>query len=371
MKRFQRPAVMLAAGALTIGGLAACGDKKNDTSSKDPKVALAAAFTTFGDSKNFAVTLHFKDDKGSLAKSFKAEAEDDAEKAIIDRVLSGSIKISSSDRGNNKHDFKIELLEGSTADFSFSVVNEDLYVHLDKGFLTEVGGQDAIDAISGIAPALATGGTIKISGLLKTFEGLSELSGGGSAKPTPSIDPKAISDSFSKAINSAVTITKQSGDTYAISADVKALANVYLDVFKPLLSAIPEAASELGDFSDIESQISSIPAGSVSGTVTVKSGAVKELGLDLESIVKYIVTADPSSAEGAPDVTGAQLVATFDASAPAISAPSGATSFDISKLIQQFMGGALGSALSGGGSGGTPTIPCSALPAGITIPCSK
>lgn len=372
MKTLRKPAVLLAAGALALGGLTACGggDKKDaGSSSGDPKIKLASSFKNLSANGAFSVGIHIDDKDGNLKKSFAKDSTSEEVK-IFDRVLDGSIKVTANaDKADpTKSSFKLELLEGSKADFALTVVAGDLYLHLDKDFLTEVGGEDAIKTLNGFAPALATGGTIKIAGLLSQLEDLGEDISGSTAKPTatPSIDPAAISKAFSDAFASAVTITSTSGSTYNVTAELKTLVNAIANTISPIVKSVGgEAASEFGDVDDLAAQV---PAGTVAGTIKLDGDTVSEVTLEFQSIVDYIVKADPSSAEDAPNAKGSSLVLSFDKNASAVTAPSGATPLDFSKILGSLFGG-----LSGGAGAGatTPSIPCSALPAGVSIPCTK
>lgn len=372
MRTLHRGIAGITIGLLAVGGLTACSKSKTAALPSDPKAALVASVTNLGNETSASVTISLKDPSGAL---LKAMSKDSTAKdiAIAKRVLAGSFKLSFA--GSNgaklgdtkaKHDFSMELIEGATTDFSISVISGDLYAHVDQGFLNETGGAKAVSAVKTFAPALATGGYIKIPGIVKAASDFSSgLTGAVSGKPTPSIDPQAISNEASAALKSAITATKTASDVYGITVAVKPLISAYVSIFTRYSTAFGGSAVAAG-FAGIQKGVEAIPDGSITGTVTVNGNKASQIAIDLNSVTALVKKAKPTST--IPDLSGAQLLIAVGSSTSGLTVPAGATELNLASLFGKIFGAA---GALGGASGGTPEVPCSALPPTVKIPCKK
>lgn len=373
--RLRKPATVAAIGLIAVASLTACGKKSSGGATASGNLDLAASISKLSEGTGASITIKLNDPTGTLAKALAKDSKA-SDVAMQKRVLAGSIRISFAGHAGAKlndkkaqHDFQIELLEGSTPDFSLAVVGSDLYAHLDSAFLKQVGGDKAIQGISQFAPALATGGTVKIAGILSTLKGIAEKAG---AKPTatPSIDAQSYARSIRAAASSAVTVKSHNGDTYTVGVDVHTLLTSIYSVIKPLAASAGQFGGS--QLANADKGLSAIPNGEVTGTVTVSGGALKQIALDGQSIVDLVAKADPAKATDKPIITGSQLVIDFDNSA-SINAPSDATTIDIAKIFGNLIGGGLSAGLGGSTSGSSSTSlpPCSAIPPSLKgkIPC--
>lgn len=373
MKTMQRATAIVAIGVVGAMGLASCSKKSSAGLPSDPKAALAASVSNLGGESSASITLSFKDPNGTLLKAMSKDSSK-TEVGYIKRVLAGSLKFSVAAAGGGKlkdpkakHDFSMELIEGQTTDASIAVIAGDLYAHIDSGFLKQVGGANAVQGLNSVAPALASGGTIKIPGIAKASKDFA-AGLGATPKSTPSIDPTAISEDLKAAFRSATTATKSGSDTYDVTVSIKPLVGAFLSLGTKYASAFGGAAAS--GLSGFESQASKIPDGTITGVATVNGNKLSQFALNLDSISALVKKQKPSA--DVPDLKGSQLLVAFGSSTSGLTAPSGATELSIAGLFGKLMAGFSSSSSSHGSSSvQLGQIKCSQVPAGITIPCQK
>ena len=369
----QRATAILAIGVVGAVGLAGCSKKSSSALPSDPKAALVASVSNLGGESSTSITLSFKDPNGALLKAMSKDSSK-TEIGYIKRVLAGSLKISVAAAGGGKlsdqkakHDFSLELIEGSTTDASIAVIAGDLYAHIDASFLKQVGGANAVTAIGGVAPALASGGTIKIPGILKASQDFAKGLG-ATPKTTPSVDPQAIANDLKAAFSSAVSATKAGSDTYDVSISIKPLVTAFLSLGTKYVSAFGGAAAS--SLKGVEGDAAKIPNGTVTGVATVNGDKLSEFALNLDSVGALAKAQNPKA--DVPDLKGAQVVVAFGSSTSGLTVPNGATEFSIATLFAKLASGfGSSSSSSSSSSVGTAQIPCSQVPAWITIPCRK
>ncbi len=359
--------------ALPLAAVAGCGVEKKRTI----KAEFSSAQRNLLDSKAVSFTLRLKDPKGAIgAKVLKKQ-----EKAVAETVLASSITVTIDPTGAQtlaelsassqcsaakptdisaalkKVNLSIAVADRTSTLGELRLVDGSLYAHVDLkeiGAIAKDAGVDDFDtqvddAVSGADPKLADvvsdardGKWLslplakyldKFQELAKSFTG--QLDG---ASPAPSAkacaDTKRLSKDLFGALKPYVKVT----DANNSSSDRVLDVNVKV---RPALKAafnVLKAAKGL-PFGSLLSSVQptdvddNVADGTAQGTITLKSGHLTQVAVDIESIR----TLDPEA--GKESLAGSRVVLDVNDHAGALTAPSGVSTVDLGALIDDFLSG--------------------------------
>ncbi|MGZ6792981.1 MAG: hypothetical protein ACXVFV_08505 [Mycobacteriales bacterium] len=367
-----RPSTRLAAGtlvlALPLAAAAGCGVEKRQS----VKAELTAAEHHLGASRSASFTLRVDDSKGSLAAL--ATKDGSTPKALAQDLLRTSITYTVDAAGNatlaglsgratgslaeqlKKVDASVLVRDGSAELGELRLVAGVLYARVDLteiGRLAEEGGVEDFDrklddAVASADPRLATGlkdvragkwVRLPLASYLDKFQELAK--GFTGITPEATTPGKADYDGLGKRLFAAVkpyvkvTDANDSSSDRVLDVDVKARPAVKAAL--AVLQAekgLPFAGLLRGTTpADVDSKLAD---GTAHGTITLASGHLKQVTVDMESIRSL----DPKP--GKDRLTGSSVVLDVDDSAGRVSAPTDLSSFDLGALIDSFLSQAQG-----------------------------
>jgi hypothetical protein len=371
-----RPATRLAAGtlllALPLAGAAGCGAEKRRTI----KAEFASAQTNFENSKAASITLRFDDSKGTASKL--ATKDGNTSKALVDALLHGSVtyvvdpasdatlKSLSTKGGTSSKSLSDQLKKVNLAFVvrdSSAVLGEIrlvagvLYAHVDLteiGKLAKAGGVKDFDsklddAITSAGPQFATGiadvragkwiklpiasYVDKLQDLAKSFT--PGRSGGTTKPPAPTnAELTDLGNKVFAAVKPYVKVTDANDSSKDRVLDVNVKVRPALKAVLAVLQGskgLPFAGFlKSVTPAEIDKKITD---GSAHGTITLKSGHLTQVTLDVESIRTLDATAGKDSLEGS------SVVLDFNDHADEVKVPTDVSAFDVGALIDQFLQG--------------------------------
>ena len=363
--------VGLLAVALPLAAVAGCGVEKKRTI----KAELQSAVDNLQSSKALSMTLHLTDAKDNLAAMISS-GDDPPPAGLAKALLGGSISFTIdpagsktlqqlSTSGTSKADITAQIKQvnaalvvrdDAAAIAELRLVDGALYAHVDLteiNRLAKLAGSDPVDATLDkdfgddptTAKALAdvragkwlkipvTDYIDKLKDLAKSFQ-----QGGASPEPSPTAsahpDYQALGERVLRAVKPYVKVTDANNSSVDRVLQVTAQVRPALHAALAVLKATKDLpfADQLSkvDGSEIDKQVAD---GAVRGTITLSSGHLKQLSLDLESVR----TLDPKA--GAKTLQGAAVTLDVDDSASEVVAPTNVSSFDIGQLIDQLFSG--------------------------------
>jgi hypothetical protein len=378
-----RQSTRLAAGtlvlALPLAAAAGCGVEKKRTI----KAEFSSAVSNLENSKAVSFTLSFKDTKGTVAGLVNKDGS--VAKPLVKELLGGSVTYTvdpASDKklkeldytaGTSSADLSAALKtvnlgfvvkDSTTALGELRLVDGVLYAHVDLkeiGRLAKAGGTKDFDsqlddAVTSADPTF-TQGLIDVRAgkwiqlpLTKYISKLQDLAKGvtGSKAPTKSssLDIGGLTQRVFKAAKPDITVTDANDSSTNRVLDVNIKMRSALKAALLVLQAEKDLpfASDIAkvDPSDIDDNVSS---GTAHGTVTLKSGHLTQVTVDIESIRTLNPDEKPSSKNS---VAGASVVFDLDDRAGEVMAPTDVSTFDVGALFDKFFNG-----ISGGVSGGS------------------
>lgn len=363
-----RPSARLAAGtlalALPLAAAAGCGVEKRQS----VKAELRAAEHHLGASRAASFTLRLDDAKGSVAA---LAGKDGAPKALVGDLVRTSITYTVDAASNatlaglgagagssasvaeqlKKVDVGLLVRDGSAELGELRLVAGVLYARVDLaeiGRLAKEGGVDDFDsklddAVAQADPRLASGlkdvragkwVKLPLASYLDKFQELAKgFTGLAPGAPTPT---KADYTDLGKRLFAAVkpyikvTDANDSSSDRVLDVDVKARPAVKAALsllqaekglpFAGLLGGVTPADVDKG-----------LADGTAHGTITLASGHLKQVSVDLESIR----TLDPHAGSGS--LAGSSVVVDVDDSAGTVSAPTDLSGFDLGALLDSFL----------------------------------
>lgn len=363
----HRPATRFVVGALVfaLSATAGCGAQKQRTI----KAEFASAQTNLDNSRAASVTLRLKDSSGSLSALLSKESN----AAQAAAFAGGSITVTVDPVGTQTLKDLRRTAPGDAEDM-FKDVNMAFVVRDDKAALGEiriVGGNLYIqvnlteidrlakaggvtdfdakldDAVASADSKLAqgivdlrAGKWIKLP-LARYFDQLKQL-GGAFASPAPStadtFDVPGFGRTLYDAVQPFVTVTDANNNSDVRVLDVKVQARPALKAALKVLAATdglpyPDVIKEL-DPAEIDKHVAE---GTANGTITLRSGHLSQVTVDLESL--RLLDVDP----GTDSLAGTEVVVDIDDSSDAVQVPDNVSSFDLGAALEQFLQGFTGS----------------------------
>jgi hypothetical protein len=373
-RRHLRLAAGTLALALPLAGAAACGaDKK-----KTVKQEFASAEAHLKDSKAASFTLRLDDSKGALA-GLAAKESDAPPKAVLDALFKGSVTYvvdpvgdatlkSVQSQGVSSEQLKKQLSsvnasfvirDDKTEVAELRVVAGDLYLKVDLSEIGRLAKQVGVDdfdaqldsAAAEMGPEFRTlvadaraGKYLKLP-LANYLDQLQELAGAvPSPVPSTADDLGKLGSSLYGAIKPYVKVTDANDSSDERVLDVKVQVRPALKAALQVLKAeksLPFLGPILGqaDPAEIDRNVSN---GEAHGTITLKKGHLTQFAVDLESLRLL----DPAEKAGEDSLAGSRIVVDVDDDAEQVAVPTNVSSFDVGKLIDQFMQAFTGAAAS-------------------------
>jgi len=327
--------------------LTACGS--NATASKSPTQALESATAALGKSSSVSVRASLDlspSQLAQLAKQSNSKLTQGQLRAISEGAIyfeeatgHGEPLDSAKARTDPDNSYDVGLSIGSTSPIEFRYVSQNIYLRLDLVQLASelqrpLSGLSGLESqaakINAVIPgvsALLAGSWVEIShaslapllSLAKTF-----ASSSGSPAPSGASTSKLASE-LAAALKSNTTITSAGSSggrqVYDVTIRVKQFAEDYVKDLNAFLSSLP-AGTGSKEAQSLGTEVSKIPANQTAKlTAYTSGGRLVEVTLDLNQFA-------PQSSKMPFNVP---LELQFG-TAPAISAPSGATMVDLSKL---------------------------------------
>lgn len=376
-----RQSTRLAAGtlvlALPLAAAAGCGVEKKRTI----KAEFSSAVSNIQNSKAASFTISFKDTKGTVAGLINKDGT--VPKPLVKELLGGSVTYTVDPAGDKKlkelkytagtssSDLSAALKtvnlafvvkDATTALGELRLVDGVLYAHVDLkeiGRLAAAGGVKDFDAkvdeaVTSSDPKFAQGLKDVRAGkwiqlpLTKYISKLQDLAkgvtGSEEAKKAGSIDVGGLTQKVFKAAKPYIKVTDANDSSSNRVLDVNIKMRPALKAALTVLQAQTDLpfASEIAKVapSDIDDNVSD---GTAHGTVSLKSGHLTQVTVDIESIR----TLNPDEAGSTKNsVAGASVVFGLDDSADGVNVPADVSTFDVGALFDDFLGG-----LSGATSG--------------------
>ncbi|MFD8478972.1 hypothetical protein [Kitasatospora sp. NPDC059673] len=363
IRRSVRAGIAVTTGAVLIaGGVTACGAAKQLTAGEK----LSGAFNKLGDAKSMSFQLSF-DATPEQFVAFGKAVDDPIEQKnadlLSDLVLNVSIsadkplkdteafKFSGSDTVNDSYD-----LNGVALAYSLSTkksgktyadirqIGERMYLKADVRGIAELGGEDTKQVDEFVAALPAGAGPIKdvVDGkwvsldLKKMQEEIKKTKGTGAGTGAeagspfdamPGMDPaerKRFIKTAKAVISKNISVEEKGksgdADVIQVSAQARPVVEGLMKAFEKLAegsSALPSLPSS--DFEDI-------PDRKITADVMIKNGKAQAVTFDLMQFADK-----PDASAHFPLRLG------FNADAPAVAAPTGATELDLAKLQDVFM----------------------------------
>jgi hypothetical protein len=369
----------LAAGtlalALPLAAAAGCGAAKK----RSIRQELTAAQHNLADSSAVSFTLRLGDSKGSLAKA--ATSDDGLTAAGAKDVLGGSVtytydaksagKISGVDADASESQLKtaladvhlaIKVADAKTTVGEIRLVDSTLFARIDVAEIDRVaqeagsdGFAQSFDDVIASAPAqyqpalrdVKAGKWLQLP--LSAY--LGKLKDAVSSLPTPAASTQSEVRSTGKdlfaAVKPYVTVTDANDSSSDRKLDVTVDARPALKAALKVLQGVKglPLAGALGGVTpaDVDAHVAD---GKARGTITLADGHLKQVTVDLASVVAL----DPESS--APDLSGGSVVLDVDDSADRVSAPTdNVSSVDVKALIDDLLRGFTESLHRGFGAG--------------------
>ena len=332
------------------GGKAAGGTGNTSTSKLSPQQAVAAAVAALGKQSSIQIAIDVpmsqsqlekvKDSSGTTPSPADAKALASGSVFFTEASGKGESLDSTEARTDPHNSLAVGLSFGSDTPVEVRYVDQNLYAHIDASGLLHDVGQPSSDAtqfnstvseLNNYVPGLSAVGQGKwvevtqsglqsLSGLLKQAQ--NPASGGAAANPQQmQADILKLRTQVLAAIQSnsaAASLGSSNGRTgYSVTVNLSGLVNTLVPEIQSTLSDIPGFSSEASN--GLNRAKGSIPAGkSAVIDVYVSSNKLTEADLDLNQFSNEFGTALPLrlafTSPGGP------------------SAPSGATTLDVSKL---------------------------------------
>lgn len=363
-------ATRLAAGtlalALPLTLAAGCGAQKKRTI----KAEFTSARTNLDNSSAASFTLRLKDGKGNVKKLITKGG--DVSAALADALVGGSITYvvdpvgdrtlkdvsvtTSSDASRLKEvNASFIVRDGTDTLAEIRLVAGTLYAKVNLkeiGRLAKEGGVEDFDAkldeaVTSADPAFAQGlrdvragkwVKLPLADYLDRFKKLADSFGQGlgqSAPPTTKpFDAAGLGRRLYDGVKPYVKVTEAGDSSRVRVLDVKVQARPALKAgLKVLLASDDLPFSNV--FKGIQpSEVDkNIAEGTANGTVTLKSGHLSQLTVDVESIRRLAV--DP----GQDSLAGTTVVFDMDDSAEEVTTPEDVSAFDLGAVLDQFLQG--------------------------------
>jgi hypothetical protein len=380
-----RPSTRLAAGtlvlALPLAAAAGCGVEKKRTI----KAEFSSAVSNLQNSRAASFTIGLKDTKGMVAGLVNKDGT--VPKPLVKELLGSSVTYTvdpASDKklkeltyssGTSSTDlsaalktvnFSFVVRDASTALGEIRLVSGVLYAHVDLreiGRLATAGGAKDFDAqfddaVGSADPKLAQGLKdvragkwiqLPLATYISKFQDLAKsVTGSEEFTKSTHVDAGGLLQKVFSAAKPSIKVTDANDSSTNRVLDVNIKVRPALKAALLVLQAeksLPFAAEIAKvDPSDIDDNISE---GTAHGTVTLKSGHLTQVTVDVESIRKL----DPNETSATKNsVEGASVVFDVDDSAQEVSVPSDLSSFDVGSLFDDFLKGVSSGAESGSGS---------------------
>lgn len=367
-----RTSTRLAAGTLALvlplAAAAGCGAEKRRT----VKAELSSASSNLQSSKAVSFTVRLGDTAGSL-KKLATKDKSASTSALVPSLLGGSITYVVDPVGN-KTLKELQAQSGNGADLAKAlksinlalIIKDDkaavgelrliegtLYLHVDMNEISRLAGiagkpdfNHQLDIGIGGNPAFSQGLKdvragkwikLPLAPYLDQFQKLAQSFTHGatpSSGATTAPDYKALGNDLFAAIKPYVKVTdaNNSSSDRVLNIDVQARPALKAGLgvlkaskglpFASLLSAVTDSKID-----------STIKDGSVHGTITLASGHLKQVAVDLESFRQL----DPSP--GTDSLAGSSVIFDVNDRADELAAPTDISSFDVGALIGSFLGG--------------------------------
>jgi hypothetical protein len=387
----RRPSTRVAAGtlalALPLALAAGCGAEKKRT--------IKAEFQSVGqnmqDSKSLSVAVSLKDPKSSIEKAYLKD-NPDTEPALVRAITGGSISVTLDPAGDKtlkqyyasgarstdikaslgSANFSVVIKDDKSALGEIRLVDSVLYAHVDLdeiGRLAKAGGVDDFDEQLDAAASdednpeaaqavkdVRAGKWLQLP--LKTYlDDLQDLVDSadpdGTASKISGYDFRALGDKVFAKVKPYVKVTDANDSAtnrvLDVKVQVKPAVKAALNVLKATKDLpFPNVFADI-DPADVDDEIKD---GTAHGTISLKSGHLSQVTVDLQSIFALA----PDDADDVPDLTGSSFVVDVDDTAGAVSKPDDVSSLDIAAIIDQIIGGfSGGDTISSGVSGDTGT----------------
>jgi hypothetical protein len=375
----RRPSTRLAAGtlvlALPLAAAAGCGVEKKRTITAE----LSSAVSNIENSKAASFTVGFNDSKGTVAALINKDGS--VPKPLVKELLGGSVTYTvdpASDRklkdlsyssGTSSADLTAVLKtvnsfvvkDATTSLGELRLVDGVLYAHVDLkeiGRLAKAGGAKDFDsslddAAASADPKLAkvitdvrAGKWIQLP-LTKYLSKLQDLAKNvtsgltgqqkAEADKASTIDFGGLSQKVFTAAKPYIKVTDANDSSSNRVLDVNIKVRPALKAALTVLQAEKDLpfASEIAKInpSDIDDNTSD---GTAHGTISLKSGHLTQVAIDIESIR----TLDPKESKTSKNsVTGASVIFDLDDSADQVTAPTDLSSVDLGALLDDFLKG--------------------------------
>lgn len=363
-----RTATRLVGGVVAVvlpfAAVAACGIEKKLTIKQE----FSAAKANLSKSKAVSFTFHLRDDKGSLAKL--ANKDGSTPKAVTDAMLHGSVTVTFDPAGIgpstcaaagglkaafNKAAFSIAVNSDHAEVAELRLVSGNLYAYVglkEIGRIAKAAGVKDFDSTvnegigspdSPFAPALAdvkAGKWLELP-LSQYLDQLKQLTSSvvpdyGKDACATGAKARHLGDTLLNAVKPYVKFTDANNSSTNRVLDVNVRVRPALSALLSVLrtdKSLPFGAmfmhltpSAIAD---------KVTDGTAHGTITLKSGHLTQVAVDIESIRLL----DPSEQGKASDsVAGSWFVVDVNDHATQVAAPTNVSKVDLGKIFSQLLG---------------------------------
>lgn len=369
-----RPATRFAAGALVLAlplaAAAGCGAEKKRTI----RAEFASAQTNFEQSRAASMTLRLEDSQDN-GRKLMAQQGDTAD-ALADAFLGGSITYvvdpvgartlkdvsfapgaTSADleRRLEEVNIAVVLRDDKAALGEIRLVEGTLYVQVNLkeiGRLAKAGGVEDFDAqldeaVTSADPTFAQGLAdlragkwirLPLADYLDQFKDLAESFGQSFGAPSPpaadSFDAAGLGRQLYDGVKPFVTVTDANDSSTDRVLDVKVQARPAIKAALKILAAAEDLPFP-NVFKDIDpAEVDdTIAEGTADGTVTLRSGHLSQVTVDVESL--RLLATDP----GSDSLAGTAVVLELDDSADEVKAPDNVSDFDLGAAVEDLLQG--------------------------------
>jgi hypothetical protein len=310
----RRTAVAGVALGLTAGLLAGCGGGSSSGSPAGPG-QLSSAVDALGNASTLTATIHLGGSSAQAA-AFIKKAKSGVSAAQAKQLAGATVSLeltapsgkSIADTSTSDLAERISGMVGGRSVLDARVVNGTLYAQAEfKGLLNAFGQASTYRQIEASFGQLPTAGQALFRGKWVSLAfGSLGVGAGGSAKGS------AVIDELKTVLTKDLTVKQSGSGSYTLTGNAKTIAT---DLMSSVSTANPLVGMAAG-----QTSLSKLPNKMVTVTATTTGGKLSQVSMDLTQF------ASPGTSGPIP------LDVDIATSGPAISAPTGATTFDLTAI---------------------------------------